>query len=494
MTPVGSFGTSAPSSARTVARLLAGPAVLTLLAAGCVSTGVRVTGDPAQGNTQVSEQSETAVNVSNFSGQQVITATYNDGTDVGKTIGYTTTTRTVLPGASLLGWSYSTDGGLSWHYGGKAAPPAGWAAIWGDPAITRSHLDQRYVFISNLAMPSSGFPPEGVNGPVNDYIGGACIYRSTNGGVTFAFYQCVDHDHHFYDGGSMAAGTDGSIYVGYVDVDTNQIDVWRSPGASGTFTRMASPFGNSTIYTHPRLRFDSISGDLYVAAQQWDGTVLVTRFQNGAWAAPQAASFPAPVYPLIHLSDRLLRTGPQFSFDVGAESIHGNDALRFVYTRWDPDSSRYYVRGSICPRDLATPCQDAPEWGTTPGNLNLSGDQFDPVVRAFPGFLTIPPAWKVSYLTRQNHPNGNQVAVYQGNLAVLPNGTRILLPFKLIDDQTVCGDQRGYWGDYDDLQLQGFSDSLAAIFLRTFTDSRQGCPTQWTYTSHHQHVSSALVH
>jgi hypothetical protein len=465
-----------------------------LLAAGCVSGGVRVTGDPTQGNTQTFEQSETAVNVSNFSGQQVITATYNDGTDSGATIQYTSGTRKVLQGASLLGWSYSTDGGTSWHYGGKVAPPKGWAAIWGDPAITRSHLDQRYVFISNLAMPSSLFPPGGVDGPVNDYIGGACIYRSTNGGVSFAFLQCVDNDHHFYDGGSMAAGTDGSIYAGYVDVDTDRIDVWRSPGVNGPFTRMSSPFGSTPMVTHPRLRFDAISGSLYVAAQQWDGTVLVTRFHNGAWATPQAASYPAAIYPIFQLSDRKLRTGPQFSFDVGAESVHGNDALRFVYTRWDPDGHRYYVRGSICTRDLSSPCQDAPEWGTTPGNLNLTGDQFDPVVRAFPGFLTIPPAWKVTYLTRQNHPNGNQVAVYQGNLAVLPNGTRVLLPFKLIDDQTVCGDARGYWGDYDDLQLQGFTDSLAAIFLRTFTDSRQGCPTQWTYTSKHQHVSSALIH
>src|SRR5262249_26844036 len=148
--------------------------------------GIPVSGQPGQGNTQKFDQSETAVNVSNFAAKSVITVSSNDGTDTDATILYTSSTRKVLKGTSLMGWSYSQDSGATWKFGGKLAPPAGWSVLWGDPAITRSHLDQRYVFLSNLAIPDSKFPAGGIDGPVNSYMGGACIARSTDGGITFA--------------------------------------------------------------------------------------------------------------------------------------------------------------------------------------------------------------------------------------------------------------------------------------------------------------------
>jgi hypothetical protein len=478
-------------------RLLAGGAILLgVWLTGCVTAGVPVTGQKGQGTTQTFDQSETAVSVSNFAAKSVITVTSNDGTDTGSTILYTNSTRQVLKGASLMGWSNSQDHGATWTFGGKLSPPAGWSVLWGDPAITRSHLDQRYVFLSNLAVPDSKFPAGGISGPLNSYLGGACIARSTDGGVHFANYQCFGLESHFYDGGNMAAGNDGAIYAGYVDVNDDQIDVWRSPGVDGTFTRMPRPFPGFTIYSHARLRVDPSSGDLYVAAQQWDGAIVVTRWHGGSWQPPMGASFPAALYPSIKLSDRELRTGPQFSFDIGAESINsedqrGHDPVRFLYTAWDDKEKRYYVRGSFCERDLSG-CKDAPEWGTTPGNLSLTGDQFNPVIRAFPGFIGLPPIWKATYLSRQRDPKGNTVSIEQGNLWALPNGVRILLPFRLVDSHLVCPDNRGYWGDYDDLQLSGF-DNTSAVFLRTFSDSSQGCAQRWEYTSHHVHIRAATV-
>ncbi len=485
------------NSAALPSRLLAlGAALLGAWLTGCATAGIPVTGQPGQGTTQKFDQSETAVNVSNFSGKSVITVTSNDGTSTDTSILYTSSTRKVLKGASLLGWSYSQNRGTTWTFGGKLAPPAGWSVLWGDPAITRSQLDQRFVFISNLAVPDGKFPVGGIDGALNSYLGGACIARSTDGGVSFTNYQCFDFESHFYDGGNMAAGTDGAIYAAYVDVNDDQIDVWRSPSADGTFTRMARPFPNVTIYTHARLRVDPDSGDLYVAAQQWNGVVMANRFHNGAWQTPVAASQAAALYPSIQLSDRELRTGPQFSFDIGAESVTsdgvpGNDPVRFVYTIFDNQANRYYVRGSFCERDLSN-CKDAPEWGTTPGNLSLTGDQFNPVLRAFPGFIGLSPVWKLTYLSRQHDPKGNTVSLEQGNLIALSNGARILLPFTLVDSHLVCPDNRGYWGDYDDMQLSGF-DGTVATFLRAFSDSSQGCPQRWEYTSHHVHVSAVTV-
>jgi hypothetical protein len=301
----------------------------------------------------------------------------------------------------------------------------------------------------------------------------------------------VNNDFDFYDGGSMIDAGDGEIFAAYVDVATDQIDVWRSPNENGQFSRLTNPFPNLQIYSHPRLRADRGTNSIYVAAQSANGVIWVNRWTSGSWGNAIPASFSAPIYPNIRLSDRVLRTGPQFSFDFGAPSQNGGDEVRFLYTTNQGGSSNWYVRGSFCPANLSSPCKDAPEWGTTPGNLNLTGDQFNPSVRAWPGFIGLPPVWKATYLSREHDPSGNTVSVEQGNLAVLPDGVRIFVPFDQILNLPVCPDNRGYWGDYNDLQFSGFpQNSTAAQFVSTYTDSTQGCPERWEFTSQDVHVSS----
>jgi hypothetical protein len=48
-----------------------------------------------------------------------------------------------------------------------------------------------------------------------------------------------------------------------------------------------------------------------------------------------------------------IRTGPQFSFDVGAASEGESDAIRFLYTRHDSTTQRHFVEGSACALDLS---------------------------------------------------------------------------------------------------------------------------------------------
>lgn len=467
-------------------------AVAALLLAGCTANGIPVTG--AGGPTASEGQSETSITVGSSGGQDVVVLTYNDETGDESTIQYTANSRTVLAGASLFGWSWSTDGGNTWTYGGKVQPPPGWPILWGDPASTTSRNNRSYVFISNLAVPAANYPPGGVLSSGGDSgfysaLGGACIARSSNGGKSFAIAQCVTNDHHFYDGGSMASGPDGTIYAAYVDVATNQIDVWRSPNETGTFALMPPPFPGMTMTTHPRLRVDADGDTLYVAARAENGQVYITRFVGQAWAAPMPASFPMEWYPTINLSDRILRTGPQFSFDVATPSAAGNDEVRLVYTAFDSTHQRYELKGTRCPLDLSN-CFDVPLWATTNDNFTtLQGDQFDPTVQAWQGFIGLPPEWKLTYLSRQDDPQGNTVTVQQGNLAVLPNLTPILIPFRLVAGHLVCPDLRGYWGDYDALQLVGFSGS-APTFLDAFTDSSSGCTARSEYNSANVHVSA----
>ena len=51
-----------------------------------------------------------------------------------------------------------------------------------------------------------------------------------------------------------------------------------------------------------------------------------------------------------------------------------------------------------------------------------------------------------------------------------------------------------YWGDYDDIQLTGFSTpdggTPTPTWIQTSSDSSQGCQFQWQYISYHVHVSN----
>ena len=497
------------------------PSALTtslLLLSGCAPGFVAVTGQDPRAATWGGTQSETATSVSYFRGQ-VITVAYNGEDPSDGKIQYTATTRTVLPGATLMGWSYSEDRGRTWRHGGNVAPNDDWPVLWGDPAITASERDSRFVFMSNLAVPRRKLPSSGrISGSLVPYIGGACIARSTDGGRSFSLYQCVHADFEFYDGGSMASSKDGGIYAAFIATDSWRYDIWYARNESSPFTRLPNPFPTCRMAMHPRIRVAypaiGLGGpdpSLFVAGQIESctrgtlgsdgpggyGQVVINRYHRGRWGAPRVISYPSAVNPDVVLSDRLLRTGPQFSFDVGAPSSRGDDQpagdeVRLLYTR--SDGRRLWVEGAYCDYALSRPCRPAPEWGSTPGQSSIRGDQFTPNVRAFPGFLTIPPQWAATYVSRDADPGGNTVSVRHGKLVMFPNGSRVLLTTHLTGPMLVCPDNRGYWGDYDDLQFIGFPpDGTDPQFIRTFTSSAAGCTRRWEHTSEHVHIGSAIL-
>jgi hypothetical protein len=469
--------------------------------AGCASKklppDIQVTGRTSFDPTWPGTQSETAVNVSNVAGRQIVTITYNDGSDTGHHVSYTPMTRRVSRATTMLGWSYSTDGGSTWRHPPELAPPPGWAVLWGDPSITRDATDQRHVFIANVAIPDSKMPSSGfIDGPLGGYIGGACIARSDDGGVSFASHQCLSSHGDFYDGSSMAAGGsalfDRGVYAAFSDLNSKEVVVWRSPTETGTFTQLPNPFPGMEVGSHPLLRDDGQS--LYVGAlSNSDGRLYLNRYSGGSWGRAIVASLPVAAYVgELPLADRKLRFSHSFSFDVGASSQEGDDGVRVLYTERDPNTQRYYVRGTRCRVDLLK-CTDTPGWGTTPGNFRLRGQQFSPNVRAFPGFFGLAPVWKATYLSTDDDPNGNSVSVKEGNLVITSNGTPLFIPFNLVDSLLVCPDLRDYWGDYQDLGFAGFGkDSTTARFVYAHTDSSSGCLTRWEYTSNRVHVSAVF--
>ena len=479
---------------------------------GCTPDHYPVTGQGDRAATWRGTQSETATAVAYSRGQYLFIATYNDDTDDGK-ITYTANDRVVLPGASLLGWSYSTDRGKSWTYGGKVKPPAGIAALWGDPAIVVSRTAYNRVYITSLAIDSSKIPATGHHGWMTDgTITGACVARSDDGGMHFAIQSCMSAGGHFYDGSALAAagsGGDQRVFAAFRDVDIQHIDVWASPDGLAAFTKLADPFPGMLMLSHPRLAYDQGSGALLVAAiSTADQRIYMNRLVGTTWQQPVLAS-QATTRIDIPVGTQTIRMAYGFSFDVGAPSVTeldngnlrvGDDAVRLLYTTRDAQTQRIYVRGSRCRADLSL-CQDVPQWGTTPGNLYTPRNQWNPTVRAWPGFIGLPPVWKATYQTTDNDPNA--VAIEQGNLVVLPNGTPIFLPFDLVAPRPVCPDfrygspghaQSGYWGDYDEASFAGFDPrTTTPEFLLAFSDSSKGCLSQSEFTSNHLHVSSVVI-
>jgi hypothetical protein len=462
--------------------------------------------------TSAGTQSETAATTSYVGGaNNRVVVSYNDETGEQNHITYTATDRTVKTGASLMGWSYSDDGGTSWNYGGKVSPPSGWAVLWGDPSLTTSGASYGTVFLSNLAVPTPKMPAGGIHGYLyygdgrSSYIGGACLAKSVDGGKTFSNYQCVSNKQtvagvpdspqgHFYDGGSVASPPSGEIFAAYVDVATGLIDVYRSPSAAGTFAQIATPFPNLYAVSHARLRAGR-DNSVYVAAQisTSDGYhVYMNRWVNGAWGNPAQVSDTSQVYPGIDFgttvqgSELTRRTGPQFGYDIGAASEGGNDAIRMLYTRID-GNGHLYIDAAACSADLSA-CGAVPGWkfqGGGPGGSAV--DSYNPDVVAWPGFIGLPPTWQSSW--EYHYGNTNFINVSRATLGYV-GSSAFIFPVDILQNMPVCSDTRGYWGDYDTMLLTGFQNS-SSLWMRFSTDSSAGCSKRWEYTAETQHIQQS---
>lgn len=480
-------------------------------------------------------QTETIVSVQQFGCSPspctppppVITVTDNDETteEALGYIVYTSTDRFIYRGASYMGWQVSDDGIPTFRYGaaaGKPRPPTGWSVLWGDPALTSSRTDQRYAFISNLAVPDSKFPSAGyIQGPINNYLGGACIGRSVDAGRTFTLSalsasasDCVNFNSHFYDGGSMESDLSGQVYASWVDWTANQIDVWRATSLTGAFSPLPTqPFPGKTVQSHPRLMFEPITGRLYVMAQASDashptfecgssgGNVETCAALWLAYLDPRTQAWQPPVVvatDCLYMAfiapqpgSRLFRTHPQFSFATSQASINGDDGIRVAYTT--KVSGRHVIHAVRC-GNAADPwalnCTATPEWG---GDF-YAGEQWSPLVRAQYGFGPVLSEFMLSYSTTAQSEVPWGVGWTYGRMMVGGGGIRSYIETVAYKNYQICPDTRGYWGDYDDMQvLYAGNQSGFSTYIRTHTDSSSGACAQQMYSAKPQHITAIVL-
>ena len=483
-------------------RLVSAGALVVLLHAGCALKPVSVTGQ--QRPTSTGSQSETSLSVNRQGESVTITVGFNDATAQPE-IQYTSTTRTTQRNATMAGWSYSTDFGASWTYGGRITPSADWPILWSDPALTNSSRDQRYVYMAYVAVPKAKMdlaPAGGISGGLDNYIGGACIARSTDGGKHFALYQCVqtreaDSTGDFYDGGNMASDGAGNIYAGWVNTDTKKVHVWRARGEGAAFEKLPNPFPTHYINSHARLRVDSDSGELFVMATDMSGELLLSRWKGSAWTSVWHTGMYAQAYPCVSSDGSggcLIRTGPQFAFDIGSLG-NANDHVRILFTRRSAVNGRLYIAGAVCGWWLIQFCQYVPEWGTGEGGGEKTDSSFNPLLRAYRSEEMVrngePSLWMGSHTTY--HPSTGNVTFAMGGVALFmtqaSGNVFVYFAISLLTDRVVCSDRRGYWGDYDDLQALGVTPSRTSVrFARTFTDSNPGCGQRWQFSADPVHV------
>jgi hypothetical protein len=364
-----------------------------------------------------------------------------------------------------------------------------------------------------------------VTSAMQPYLDGFCVARSINSGEGFQDVACFKNgrcsasgdscageqdcgshevcDGIFYDGTTLAANN-STVYFSSFNYDTDQFEVWQADSAGLKFKRMEDiPFKGKKMLLHPRLRF--FGPRLYLLGHDNMGRVLATYLEpdSETWSPPRSVAHWVNSQGDVILSDgRRIRRANQFSFDVGLSPQTEANELRVAVTRKDAATDKRYILVFTCPPDL-TPdefdrdtadCDGSLGWST----IGAAGDQFNPLIKV----AGSPPTWKLVWRSRGSDPDGNVIAHRHGHLGVLPDGTKILHGFPLVEPQVPCNAQdlsnpndHGYWGDYDDVtNLIAPSDfnTGSPRFVTAFTDNRSGCDfrTKWTAD---MHVGAAVI-
>ena len=413
--------------------------------------------------------------------------------------------RWLLEGASLMGWSYSTNGGRSFQYGGKVHAPLdqGISAIWGDPALASAGPADNYVYLANVALPTDAFRSlpkyrEAPNrledvSPIGANLG-YCVARSEDSGITFPDVRCLNLGQG-YDGTALAAAIDVNghhqVYLAGTKTAGSQITVVQMDGESMDFLLLPEPFsGAHTFVGHPRLR--QFDGWIYVVAREGTNTTYSLYgnridARNGAqnWEGEQLLVdgevydryFPVPDPTRYGYGGRVLRQANPFSFDVGPQAP-GDSAplLRVMYQIEDPVAAGEVSLKTRQCLGLA-PCQDT-GWSTA----GQAGDERLPSLRRDPSTG----AWAATWW---GHATGSSEVSTLGAFLQEGGGGQLLVPITLAYPVNPCsaGDfGSSYWADYN--ELEGLNDGT---FFAPYTVNGPGCRFQGSWTAD-MHVGGSI--
>jgi hypothetical protein len=118
----------------------------------------------------------------------------------------------------------------------------------------------------------------------------------------------------------------------------------------------------------------------------------------------------------------------------------------------------------------------------------------EPVLRVYPGTEATSPVWQAGWL--HSNPGTVTVNVVRAQIIETTSGGSMFSPTVLVANKTVCPDHRGYWGDYNDIQVSGVNAGVVS-FITAFTNSdtpgQQPC-VPLDLVSHPVHVGAITFH
>jgi alpha-tubulin suppressor-like RCC1 family protein len=396
----------------------------------------------------------------------------------------------------------------------------------------------------NNPLPIRGSVAGAVTDATQTPLGGACVARSLDGGQTFGLPACFRDQNnnggwndtlgHFYDGSSVAVtkNSNGSFsaFAGFIDISKSREAIWMmddiSSSAPNPFhpdtTRMGGLIGVGSlpgtledIETHVRLKA-APTGDLWkmsAAANNISDFLTVSGITTGFTTAdlkinirgrnagPITLATDAVIAEAVNLgpvslmgTTLTIRTGPQFDYDFGVNEL-GQPEMRFVYAAVNRGAQDFHLQAGFCTMTANPSCHLPVQWRTQA--FNSARALFPAIKFGFTPNTNIP-NWKVTFQGSDPNISTSEFAIFGTNLvgAILFFNALPMAPVALTPFQTPCPDLRssstsdaGYWGDYDTMTF----DPNRGVFIRSFTDSSQGCVLRQVFRSQHAHVSTVEI-
>jgi hypothetical protein len=446
-----------------------------------------VTGQPGSPSALIA-QAKSAVNVStdpSLPGGQVITVAFNEFGDDSQPLAYAT----------------STDRGATWTYtnfaDGVDSVGVPLPFLQGSPEIASSPSAPTVVYVADLATNSTMSTP--------------WAFRSSDGGQHFDPFVAIslplDDTFGCCDSVSIAVGNDGTLYL--ASRSDHDLVVWAID-TTGKVTLLPRP--DIASYGPPRIRFSAAGDTLYLMTRSQTGYAMMAMpassrtwgpavnvgggsadcdigFASGPIHCRARFSFDVadlgtarycaqePVCILPNGTIAVLTTDPDACTSRGghvgykqncASYDNSGTAVRIAYV--DATKDKTFIRATAC-SDALTNCQDIPAWSTA----QTPGDQFDPVIRAYPTGSAFPIV-ELSYLSREADPTGSSFQVMAARLAFNDPAKLSAMPLAPVSGTTGEACPLGtLLRDYNDLAALPPPPGGKLQFVRTLTASPADC-------------------
>lgn len=442
-------------------------------------------------------------------------------------------------GMSIFGWATSGDGS-AWTYQGKLAAPTGWAAVLGDPSIAIEAENSAVVYAAMLALNDAGWDAAYGSGTqqlsTSPKPNGFCLFRSTDGGVSFPSSKCiamgVAGD---VDLTGVAVDSGGHVFVAALDSFLLTTRVWRSGATWDALVEnpktcvvgvlpecTAATIPQFYIYDRePRLFTDPDSGSVWLVTARttnppelgivsWDSAGNM----DGWWDIFGTCSLLVPTMISGSFIDVLIgttsltkiRNAFRYSGAWGYTNITQNSAFRFAYEYNDPTGNRQTQVVEVF-GDSTPGCNAPPGWNSsfssgaavTSRNFMTAMSYQNKGVNPAPTDME----WYMGFMYGNSPDFVDPTLQYAGfslkglyeeadsGAKVLMSGTRPLTP----NNYYTCPlGTTGYWGDYFGVTqiLAGGGPDWHA--LATFTDSRPAppCTTSGTMIGMPMQIASGM--